>query len=45
MANAPTVTRNIRNLQALNAGAGQNQGDLGFGEKPALEDWKRADDR
>ncbi|MDJ0627222.1 MAG: holin family protein [Rhodobacter sp.] len=48
MARAPEVTRNIDSLRALNAGAGQVgaiRDDLGAGANPALEDWRRADDR
>ncbi|MDJ0827159.1 MAG: holin family protein [Rhodobacter sp.] len=48
VARAPEVTRNIDSLRALNAGAGQVRAaadDLGAGANPALEDWRRADDR
>jgi len=47
MANAPTVTRNLDSLRALNAGAGQGTPDPGVSHEanPALEDWRASNDR
>ena len=47
MANAPTVTRNLDNLRALNAGASQGATGLATSPEvnPALEDWRASHDR